>query len=537
MDQISARILLLLLLFPSLIVATNFTQCLEDLRNDPDAVGGVDSWGNPTSPAAAVGFTYKTCTERCGSSPVPPNWWDFSQQFPSWLLPWLALVSQLPFNSGNYLDDFASSESSSSHFFTSPIACLNVFRASSVVMSVGSPALAAYSLILTALNARSVNRRVNRIEYKNKTDVARALVSLQQMSLELTKDPVFLASIPIDNRWEQEIVSRLNRKNAWSLAAAASAAWVVISFLITLINSFISLNDPSVSIGGVAAGFAIGTLWLWLLCLVIGWMWVPTFTCGELKSALEYANQKAAKKTAKRIRQASQGGSQSINHANAKATDELLEGTEVLRGPWEHTIEVVDVEGDEMVEGGSVQEGYRYGEQKADQKTDSLLNASTGSFQLTSRGQRNRGHLDGSESRTPASETRSVGGVQNWTDPAVGELFISKSSSSLNWDESRCAVTFNYARVIGYLALVEDVSRMFDKHFQDKDAVSILRKRQTVSIVLVILNRRGDKSLEFLSSHPPRTVCFRPKRAVRSLQEHSSRCLARRFSALFYNAG
>ena len=110
MNQISTRTLLLLFFYSSLVVATNFGQCLEDLKKDPDAVGGVDSWGNPTSPAAAVGFTYKTCTERCGSRPVPPNWKDFSQRFPSWLLPWLALVSQLPFGAENYIDNFFSSE-------------------------------------------------------------------------------------------------------------------------------------------------------------------------------------------------------------------------------------------------------------------------------------------------------------------------------------------------------------------------------------------------------------------------------------------
>ena len=76
-------------------------------------------------------------------------------------------------------------------------------------MSVGSPALAAYSLALTVLNARSVYRRVKRIKYRNKAAVARALISLQRVPLELTKDELFPASISISNQWEQEIVDRL----------------------------------------------------------------------------------------------------------------------------------------------------------------------------------------------------------------------------------------------------------------------------------------------------------------------------------------
>lgn len=317
-------------------------------------------------------------------------------------------------------------------------------------MSVGSPALAAYSLILTALNARSVNRRVNRIKYKNKTVLARALISLQQLSLELTKDPILLASIPIDNQWEQEIVSRLNRRNTWSIATASSISWVIISFLFTLADSFNNLNNPpntktlDNSIIGKSSPYAIGTLWLWLVCLVIGWMWVPTFTRGELRSALEYANEKAAKKTAKRIRQASQGGSQAINSANAEATDNSLEGVEVLRASGEHTIEVV--EEDEKVKDGLVQEVDKHAEQKTDQETDSS--------QLASEGQRSCCHPDDSESQSSASKPQPARGAK---------LLILKDSSSLNLDESRRGVMFNYARGIRFLVLVEDVSRMFDK--------------------------------------------------------------------------
>ena len=532
MNQISTRTLLLLFFYSSLVVATNFGQCLEDLKKDPDAVGGVDSWGNPTSPAAAVGFTYKTCTERCGSRPVPPNWKDFSQRFPSWLLPWLALVSQLPFGAENYIDNFFSSEPSP-YFVTSTIAYQNALHASPVVISVGSPALAAYSLILTALNARSVNRRVNRIEYRNKMDVARALISLQQMSLELTKDPVFLASIPVENRWEQEIVSRLSRRNTWSLATASSVAWVIIAFLFTLINSFISLNVPSDSVGDSIAnrsgGNAIGTLWLWSLCLVIGWMWVPTFTRDELTSALKYTNQKAAKGVAERIRRARQRAAQTRNPTNAKVTDGPQE-TNVLRGSGEHSIEVA--EDDKKVEEGSVQEACKHAEQEADEKADPVPNMTTGSSRLVSEDQRNHDNLDDGESQTSSqnsvSRARTDGETHDWIRPVVGKLLISKDPSSLNRDESRCAAVFNYARVIRYLALVEDVSRMFDENFQDNDAVGVLWERQTADVVLLIVSRRGDLSLRFL--------CFHPQRALCSRQEHSSRCSPRRCSALSCNS-
>ena len=108
MDPILTRTLLLLLLFFPLVSAATFTQCLENFRNDPNAIGGVDSKGHPTTPAEAVGLTHKTCTVMCGSNAEGFLWKDFAQLFASWLLPWLALISQLPFGSGSYADDFIS---------------------------------------------------------------------------------------------------------------------------------------------------------------------------------------------------------------------------------------------------------------------------------------------------------------------------------------------------------------------------------------------------------------------------------------------
>jgi len=103
------RTLSLLLLFSSLVAAANFTQCLEDFRkNDPSTIGGVDSRGRPTSPAQAIGLTYKACAALCGLESEKFRWKGFARLFSSWLLPWLALTSQLPFGSGNYLDDFFS---------------------------------------------------------------------------------------------------------------------------------------------------------------------------------------------------------------------------------------------------------------------------------------------------------------------------------------------------------------------------------------------------------------------------------------------
>lgn len=75
-----------------------------------------------------------------------------------------------------------------------------------------------------------IDRRLELTEYKNKTDAARALVSLQKIPLELTKDELFLVSISINSQWKWETLDRLSQRNTWSLATTSSAAWAIVAF-------------------------------------------------------------------------------------------------------------------------------------------------------------------------------------------------------------------------------------------------------------------------------------------------------------------
>ena len=108
MNPIPACNILLLLSFTSLVAAANFTQCLEIFKANPNATGGVDSNGRDMSAADAVGLKYETCKQLCGATAESFNWRQFAQLFSSWLLPWLALISQLPFGSGDRIDNFLS---------------------------------------------------------------------------------------------------------------------------------------------------------------------------------------------------------------------------------------------------------------------------------------------------------------------------------------------------------------------------------------------------------------------------------------------
>jgi hypothetical protein len=91
---------------------SNFTQCLDTFRANGNATGGTDYFGRPVNDSRdAVALTYDECKSLCGTDQEPFNWFVFSQQFSAWLLPWLALSSQLPFGAESRLDNLISGKS------------------------------------------------------------------------------------------------------------------------------------------------------------------------------------------------------------------------------------------------------------------------------------------------------------------------------------------------------------------------------------------------------------------------------------------
>jgi hypothetical protein len=343
--------------------------------------------------------------------------------------------------------------------------------------------LAAYSLVLTALNARLVYRGAQRIKHKSKNSVARALISLQQTPLELTQDGRLLAFVSISDQWIREIVDRLNRRNAWSIATGSSIAWVIIAFIFTLIDALVSLQNSN---RDEANSLAVGTLWLWLLCLVIGWLWVPTFTCGELKSAIGHANQKAAKKAAKGIGQRAR---KAYNSAETGITGPR--SIPIPGGPKEAAVDHLPGvrEEDGKAKAESIQEVTIFVGQRTESKPNSVSNLtphqSTVSFQIPE-SQHDYEHLSVSTNPAANHSTTSLpysAGVhsiatQSSIHPEEDRLLILRNEfGSLNRDELRLAATFNYSRIMRYLVLVDDVLKALDDHTRGEDEVSLPRKR------------------------------------------------------------
>ena len=306
------------------------------------------------------------------------------------------------------------------------------------------------------------------------------LISLQQTSLELTKDDRLLSLIPTNNQWSQEVQGRLNRRRFWLVATGSSITWVVIAFLFILIDSFVSLNNPNESL---SEGHAVGTLWLWLLCLVVGWLWVPTFTCGEQKSA------------------------------NPRVMREAKQFEDV---------------GAESIQEDTKPFGQEAG-LKHSAPPDPTDYQSTASLRLPTGSQHNHGQPCISANSIASQSTVAVSmayPAYSTTHHENGGFLIPKDDlGQLNRDERRLAATFNYSRVMRYLTLVDDIFRALDKPTREKDEVGPSRKHLILEAVSLIFSRRGIflAILIYLLGTP----C--------SLPERSRRCSKHRYSLSFSN--
>ncbi|KAH0828791.1 hypothetical protein J3R83DRAFT_3235 [Lanmaoa asiatica] len=286
---------LLALLQPIHSDALNPTQCLADViscatnPSSQDCVSTVNisnttafsvlrtSKGSPipilpNSTDAANAISYTGCVDYCGTGRAPFSWNIFSQEFSAWLLPYLALLSQLPFGARRRMDNLMS-----------------------VALTLGSPILAGYSLFMTLLNARWANDQLfARIDYPSavvRQSVVRALSSLQQVPLRVHpgKSARFESLVvhPDNDNWWTTLAAELDYSHPWSVASATSITWVVITYLLTVADS---VSNVEVNVDSTGQG--TGSVWLCLLPIVAGWLVLsPKCDYTRVHNAYDKANR------------------------------------------------------------------------------------------------------------------------------------------------------------------------------------------------------------------------------------------------------
>ena len=168
-----------------------------DLTNGVNGFAGlVDvSYEPATNLSQVVGIPYEMCI-KCGDGVIWHSWTDTSSTLGTWLLPWVALVAQMPYQ-GSLMEDLVA-------------ACLIL----------GSPVLAMFSLFSTVFDLIWVERYRKKLVVSAKrcdpdfdeetgTQVTGVLTACYQLPLEIHNFEVLEYSLTQGASWE--IACRLLR--------------------------------------------------------------------------------------------------------------------------------------------------------------------------------------------------------------------------------------------------------------------------------------------------------------------------------------
>lgn len=173
---------------------------------------------------------------------------DFAGSFTNWLLPWLGLMAQLPFETDNAWENLMS-----------------------LFLAIGSPFFAAYSLTIAIMNrmwlrshyARIKNRTHpdQRLHLKNIFDV---LCETQQVPMRTTLVSARLYDLVVHQRnWWIDVDDRLQHtRRAWTFSFWAQTVAAIAAWVLTVTGSIASLlgNDKT------ALDLSASSLWLWMVC-------------------------------------------------------------------------------------------------------------------------------------------------------------------------------------------------------------------------------------------------------------------------------
>ena len=256
-----------------------FSDQCASVANNTNGTILLDQYGLlTTNQSEAWGIPYEACNALCGplGGPGTFDWNFFSQGLSQWLLPWLALTAQLPFETKDKQSNFVA-----------------------LLLAVGSPALIVYSLALTILNSRSINREFRQIKeikgpdvHPQQTKVIKAartfLIESQHIPIQIyngsKREFAQLIVNPDNWAWWCNLREEVRKtKRRWTYSLYIQVAWVCLSQFWAIVAFFTSGADNSV----IGNALAINCLWIWMIPVVLGWVYVGTqSSAGSIKAAL-----------------------------------------------------------------------------------------------------------------------------------------------------------------------------------------------------------------------------------------------------------
>ena len=170
----------------------------------------------------------------------------------------------------------------------------------SVFMTIGSPALAGYSLVITRLNNEWLIRQFYRLHFPNEEHIIRTLAVLQHIPFRINNSDSLLPSLivlPQNDRYWELLGVAAKRTKKWSISSIMGINWVLLALALTIVDS-IEDFDHFIALPG-SAGHSTAAVWLYILPLVIGWVNVGSQPdADQLHDALDKAHEIAYVATA-----------------------------------------------------------------------------------------------------------------------------------------------------------------------------------------------------------------------------------------------
>jgi hypothetical protein len=238
--------------------------------NDTHSVTLVDGNNVPTDNISlAMGCRYSDCVRFSNQTTGWQllTWNQFAPMFSAWLLPWLALTAQLPFETRGPATNIMS-----------------------LLMALGSPLLAGYSLALMVLNARWINGTFRRLReqgrnlHPKRPEHYDALSVIRWILIEIQHVPIkFVHGLNYDfaqmigrpenaATWKKFGKEIFKTKREKTLSLFTQLAWVIVAQVLSICQFFTTGADDD----SVVLGLAVNALWAWMLPVVWGWVFVGT---------------------------------------------------------------------------------------------------------------------------------------------------------------------------------------------------------------------------------------------------------------------
>ena len=183
-------------------------------------------------------------------------------------------------------------------------------------VTIGSPALAAYSLQITHLNGYWITASFLDVDYPNSKLIPTALAGFHYIPIKIEYYPPFLQSLIVlpnnDQYWSQ--LAAASRTRRWTIP-------LIMSYVLAIFSTILTIAD-SVSSRTGDIGYSISAIFTFLLPLILGWLHVG---CepepGHLRNSLAAANRNAWIATGQRDRPARMTAPKAIEFAGSDDVD------------------------------------------------------------------------------------------------------------------------------------------------------------------------------------------------------------------------